>query len=63
LRLAGDRKLPTSKTGSDLSVPAGGKESDGRFGAKANIKALQQIGALVRQMDRQANCKRQIKQV
>ena len=30
--------------------------------AKANIKALQQNGALVRQMDRQANCKRQIEQ-
>ena len=30
--------------------------------AKANINGLQQNGALVRQMDRQANCKRQIEQ-
>jgi hypothetical protein len=49
-------------TGIVFRTIVSGKYAISRRSIKANIKGLQQIYPLMRQMDRQANCKRQIEQ-
>jgi hypothetical protein len=57
-----NRREVEEKTRIILRTIISGKRAACRESVKANLKALQQNGALLRQMDRQANCKRQIEQ-